>query len=74
LDVVQLGPPKKEKGSYGWFGCCLLSYLENKEFYFFEGKRVKANSAYGGVPLVSQHSRSQALVKEKGCVRRGESM
>jgi len=24
------------------------------------------NSAYGGAPLVSQHSRSQALVKEEG--------
>ena len=32
------------------------------------------NSAYGGAPLVSQHSRSQALVKEEGCVRRGEPM
>ena len=36
--------------------------------------RMKVNSAYGGTPLVSQHSKFQALVKEDGCVRRGEPM
>ena len=36
--------------------------------------KEKINSTYGGTPLVSQHSRSQALVKEEGCVRRGEPM
>ena len=33
---------------------------------------MQYNSIYGGAPLVSQHSRSQALVKEEGCDRRGE--
>ena len=28
----------------------------------------------GGAPLMSQHSRSQTLLKEEGCVRRGEPM
>ena len=36
----------------------------------------KANGRenYGGAPLVSQHSRSQALIKEEGYVRRDEPM
>jgi len=38
------------------------------------GRVDSRNSAYGGAPLVPQHSRSQALVKEEGCVRRGEPM
>ena len=33
---------------------------------------VTLNSAYGVTPLVFQHSRSQALIKEEGCGRLGE--
>ena len=51
--------------------CGLLAALMD---LFFKRRFSKCNSAYGGAPLVSQHSRSQALVKEEGCVRRGEPM
>jgi len=47
-----------------------FGYRKDKIGYWKSG----LNSAYGGAPLVSQHSRSQVLIKEEGCVRRVEPM
>jgi len=35
LEVGEMGPPAREAGSHGWFGCSLLGHLENKKLVWF---------------------------------------
>jgi len=44
LEVDEMGPPTRETGSHGWFGCRLLGHLENKKLYLLGEE--KGQSAY----------------------------
>ena len=57
---------------------CILKHspvLEKLTLHLFSKVYIRSlNSPNGGAPMVSPHSRSQALVKEEGCGRLGEPM